>query len=398
MTIVFALVLTGGFAAGFIYFLLKCPSSSVTWVIMLPLFIAFAVISVLSILQAFFGYCSFDDETGIEFSYGFARPIKVSLFALESFYTYTDGINISYKTQKGGMDCTKKIKVPIEFEHLQLLNEWLDLHAENQYAKEVTGSVREFSEAHSELSDEKKEALFKRIHLVAKILNWTGIAIAVMLFASTFAGKTYMRAALIVCAAYPLVMLLVMKFSKGAFRLNVKETDVNPSLYSAFMWCSISLALIGISLLDQIYSIPRMIFTSALVTLLVMGLYWLCSCDAEKNEPSMSKLSTKLLTILSLFVILYFYGFGLTIDADIMFDFSKSEVYEATVSDMHIVEGKHTDYYIDVFPWIDDSAEHKEISVGKSLYENLSTGNAVIIKLHQGLFYIPWYSVVKAEE
>ena len=234
MTIVFALVLTGGFAAGFIYFLLKCPSSSVTWVIMLPLFIAFAVISVLSILQAFFGYCSFDDETGIEFSYGFARPIKVSLFALESFYTYTDGINISYKTQKGGMDCTKKIKVPIEFEHLQLLNEWLDLHAENQYAKEVTDSVREFSEAHSELSDEKKEALFKRIHLVAKILNWTGIVIAVMLFASTFAGKTYMRAALIVCAAYPLVMLLVMKFSKGAFRLNVKETDVNPSLYSAY--------------------------------------------------------------------------------------------------------------------------------------------------------------------
>ena len=65
--------LSAVFLFGFLFFLLTEVHPAVTWGLMLPLFILSGTLSVFSILEAFFAYCSFDNENGIEFYSGFAK-------------------------------------------------------------------------------------------------------------------------------------------------------------------------------------------------------------------------------------------------------------------------------------------------------------------------------------
>ena len=86
--------LSAAFLFGFLFFLLTEVHPAVTWGLMLPLFILSGTLSVFSVLEAFFAYCSFDDENGIEFYSGFAKVKKIPVSSLQSFLITQKGISI----------------------------------------------------------------------------------------------------------------------------------------------------------------------------------------------------------------------------------------------------------------------------------------------------------------
>lgn len=107
--------LSATFLFGFLYFLLTEVGFAVTWGIMFPLFILFGTFSVLGILEAFFAYCSFDDENGIEFYSGFGKVKKIPVSSLQSFLITQTGISILYKTLIRGIEKVKLFTVSIYF-------------------------------------------------------------------------------------------------------------------------------------------------------------------------------------------------------------------------------------------------------------------------------------------
>ncbi|MBM7024100.1 hypothetical protein [Treponema sp. Marseille-Q4523] len=395
ITVAGGILLSAIFLCGFLFFLFTELRSVVTWAIMFPLFIVFAAVSVFGISEALFSYCSFDDENGIEFYSGFTKVKKIPVSSLQGFLVTERGISISYKTVINDGEKIKSLTVSAYFQNLQLLNEWLDSHTYNLYVEQVTQSVKEFTDSHCELSDDEKSRLFQKIHMVARILKWGGTIISVLFIAAIFLGRSFLYIGFIVCAAYPILLLLIMRFSNGEIRLNVKDTDVYPSLLSPFYFCSGALCLLAVVFTAQIYSLSKQLCVSAFVMLVMSFLYYICANESGKKTEE--KHSTKILTVISVLFLMFLYGFGFSVCANIMFDKSKPAVFEVTVINQRVSKGKHTYYYLKVSPWIDGKTNQKEISVGSRLYAEVDPGDTVKIKLYKGFFDVPWFKTVNAK-
>ena len=380
---------------GFLFFLFTELHSVTTWGVMFPLFIVFTAISVFGIREAFFAYCSFDDENGIEFYSGFTKVKKIPVSSLQAFLTTQNGISIKYKTVINGTEKIKSFTVSTDFQNLQSLNEWLDSHTHNLYAEQITQSVKEFSESHSELSDDEKGKLLQKTHMIARILKWGGAIIAVLFIAIIFFDISFIRIGFIVCAVYPILLFLIMRFSNGEIRFDVKATDLYPSLLDPFCFCSAALCLLAAAYTDRIYSLSKQLCVSLFVALIMFALYYICASKSEKEIAG--KRSTRILAVGSVVFFMFLYGFGVSVSANIMFDKSKPAVFEATVINQRISKGKHTDYYLKVSPWIDGTTNQKEISVGSRLYSEVESGDTVKIKLYKGFFGVPWFTAVNAK-
>lgn len=384
-------LLTAGFLWGFLYFVINKLNPAVTWALMFPLFLIFSTLSVLGIREAFYAYCIFDDEAGIEFYSGYTKVKKIPVDMLDSFMPVNDGIVISYKLSKYDSPKMKKIKVSSYYKDIDLLNEWLDSHTRNIYKEQVIKSIEEFREAHSELKDKEKAKLYQKNQKIAKILKIIGIIIALLPVASIFLNVNWLKICFVVCAAYPVFLIVILRFFNGEIRFNEKTTDIQPGVFSPFMFCSASLMIIALVNMDMIYSFSKQFLAVALTALAMTILYFLCANEAEKNMGG--KKAGKTANVICMFIIFSMYGIGLTMPGNIMFDKSEPVVYESTVVDQRVSHGKSTNYYLKLSPWINEKKEFKEVSVGKTLYSNVQAGSTVYVKLYKGYFGIPWFKV-----
>ena len=384
---IFAFAMTGGSGAGFFILLFKDADSLITWAAIFPLFIALTAISFLGIRQTFFAYCSFDDEAGMEFYYGIGKPLKIPLSALSDFYPLPDGISISCTVNKNGKKHKKMLRVPADFQQIQLLYEWLNEHAANTFMEEVKVSAQEFSEEHSVLSDEEKNQLLKKNWAVAKLFDWTGIAIAIFFFVSIFLGGQIKKIAFCICASYPLLLLMAARFSNGNIRFISRRSDVCPGLFWSFFYCSIALSASAFLYLDSVYSIQKMMAVSAVSVIFAASLYVALAADAEKRNLK----SLAGILILTAFM----YGGGTALTANVIFDSSEPALYEATVLGKRISGGRHKRKYLDISPWIDGKTEHKEVAAAGILYAESEAGDKVSVKLYGGKLGIPYFRVSK---
>lgn len=384
-----ALILSVGFTWGFVYFLFTEPRSIVTWSIIFPLFVIFISLSILSIREAFFAYCSFDNENGIELYSGIRKVKKIPVSSIDSFLIFDNGISISYRKLIKDEEKVKSLIVSNYFQNLQSLYEWLDFHARNLNMERFTQSFDEFNESHSELTNDEKNKLLQKTYLFAKILKWTGLIIAILLFASLFINRSFMKVSLIICGMYPIVLFLIMHFSNGEIRFNIKDSDLYPSLLSPFLFCSSALLLSSIIFFDQIYSFPKQFCISTLIAIIMFLFYYVC---ASKSERKMEEnIFSRILNIFSILFFMFLYGFGFSVPVNIIFDKSEPAIYKVDVINQRVSKGKHTDYYLEVAPWIDGKTTNKEISVGSRVYSEVEVGDKVNVKLYKGFLGVPWY-------
>ena len=395
VAVVSGIFLSATFLFGFLYCLLTEVGFAVSWGLMFPLFILFGTFSVLGILEAFFAYCSFDDENGIEFYSGFGKVKKIPVSSLQSFLITQTGISILYKTLIRGIEKVKLFTVSIYFQNLQSLNEWLDSHTHNLYAELIAQSIKEFAESHDELSDDEKSRLLQKTYMIARILKWGGAIISILFIACIFLGRSFMHIGFIVCAVYPILWFLIIRFSNGEIRFNVNNTDLYPSLLAPFCFCSAALCILAVAYIDQIYSFSKQFSVSVVVMLVMFFLYYICTSEFEKKIEE--KRSTRILTVAGVLFLMFFYGFGFSVSANIMFDKSKPIVFEAAVINQRVSKGRRTNYYFEVSPWIDGKTNQKEVSVRRALYFEVEPGDMVKIRLYKGFLGVPWFVVVSAK-
>jgi len=395
VAVVSGIFLSATFLFGFLYFLLTEVGSAVAWGLMFLLFILFGTLSVLGILETFFAYCSFDDENGIEFYSGFGKVKKIPISSLQSFLITQKGISISYKTLIGGIEKIKSFRVSIYFQNLQSLNEWLDSHTHNLYVEQVAQFIKEFAESHDELSDDEKSRLLQKTYMIARILKWGGAILSILFIACIFLGRSFMHIGFIVYAVYPILLFLIIRFSNGEIRFNVNNTDLYPNLLAPFCFCSAVLCILAVAYIDQIYSFSKQLSVSVFVTLVMFFLYYICASKFEKKIEE--KRSTRILTVASVLFLMFLYGFGFSVSANVMFDKSKPIVFEAVVINQRVSSGSHTNYYFEISPWIDGKTNQKEVSVRSALYYEVEPGDMVEIRLYKGFLGVPWFVVVNAK-
>ena len=243
------------------------------------------------------------------------------------------------------------------------------------------------------LFDDEKGKVLKNLYFIARILKWSGALIAVFFAASLFLSVKLIPFAFIICAGYPILLFLIMFFAKGEIRFNAKDTDLYPNIFSPFCYCSASLCIMSVSFVKYVYSFSKLFSTCTIIMVITFFLYFLCASKAEKNISK--KLSGKILNFASLMLFMYIYAFGFTTPANIIFDKSNAKVYQASVINERVSKGKHTNYYLELSPWIDEKISSKEISVGENLYAEVEKGDTVTVKLYKGFLDIPWFKVSK---
>lgn len=251
---------------------------------MLLVFSILTFLGICYIRKEFFSYCTFDDETGIEFSSGFSKAKKIPVSSLLSFMSTTTGTTINYKDVTDDTEKIKSITVPADFKNIKSLNEWLKSHTNNMLTEELTQSIEKFNESHSELSDEEKIKHLKKLHLIAKILKWCGAIIAVSFYIFSLLDRNFMKIGFIICAAYPVLLFLIMRFSNGEFRFDKKTTDIYPDILSPFCFCSVALFMQTITYSELVYSFLKQFLVSILVTQVMFFLYYICACSDEKKR------------------------------------------------------------------------------------------------------------------
>lgn len=278
---------------------------------------------------------------------------------------------------------------------MQSLNEWLDSHTHNLYAELIAQSIKEFAESHDELSDDEKSRLLQKTYMIARILKWGGAIISILFIACIFLGRSFMHIGFIVCAVYPILLFLIIRFSNGEIRFNVNNTDLYPSLLAPFCFCSAALCILAVAYIDQIYSFSKQFSVSVVVMLVMFFLYYICTSEFEKKIEE--KRSTRILTVAGVLFLMFFYGFGFSVSANIMFDKSKPIVFEAAVINQRVSKGRRTNYYFEISPWIDGKTNQKEVSVRSALYSEVEPGDIVKIRLYKGFLGVPWFVVVSAK-
>ena len=371
VAVVSGISLSATFLFGFLSFLLTEVGFAVTWGLM------------------------FDDENGIEFYSGFGKVKKIPISSLQSFLITQKGISISYKTLIGGIEKIKSFTVSIYFQNLQSLNEWLDSHTHNLYVEQVAQFIKEFAESHDELSDDEKSRLLQKTYMIARILKWGGAIISILFIACIFLGRSFMHIGFIVCAVYPILLFLIIRFSNGEIRFNVNNTDLYPNILAPFCFCSAVLCILAVAYIDQIYSFSKQLSVSVFVTLVMFFLYYICASEFEKKIEE--KRSTRILTVAGVLFLMFLYGFGFSVSANVMFDKSKPIVFEAAVINQRVSKGRRTNYYFEISPWIDGKTNQKEVSVRRALYSEVEPGDMVEIRLYKGFLGVPWLVVVSAK-
>jgi hypothetical protein len=88
------------------------------------------------------------------------------------------------------------------------------------------------------------------------------------------------------------------------------------------------------------------------------------------------------------------YSYGAIVEANGLFDSSRSRLYAVKVTDHRVVRGSRggKTYYLKVAPW-GSQVEDTEVSVSRRMYEQTKVSDTVHIGARSGYFNIPWYYV-----
>lgn len=370
--------------------------------IFLPLTLLMAPLSVCWIIVALKAEITFDDEK-LTIKSGFSTK-TIAVRDIVSFLARTDVISITYKKRTDSGEKIRRFVVSQFYKNREMLEEWLSERVENSFVTSANKEFEEFKESEMEkgLSEDEQTNLLLKAHKAARIIEITGIVVALLFFASNFLAffcpssltSLLNKVTFVVCAVYPLLLFPVLRFSGGMLRFEAGTGVVYPSLMPGFVYASISLFLEAHSYFDSLLHLTDTVFIPLLFTAALTFFYLICASDSEKK--GVTGAAAKLLYILGIMLVFFFYSLSVSIFVNIRFDCSEPEVSEATVLEMEReYRGKRYHYELTVSPWIDGKLNEKEIEVSKSLYSRTQKGDSVVLGLYKGRLGIPWFVCAK---
>jgi hypothetical protein len=214
---------------------------------------------------------------------------------------------------------------------------------------------------------------------IAKVLN--GISIAAMVWGLFFPRPNEVMIALL--AGLPLVAIAMLAPSKGLYHMGGLRSDRRPSLGPAFLGCGLVLSLralqeINLHPLYWVTAITSAILVGGILTLIVVR------ADARSREGTWALI----------LVVASVYSYGAIAEADTLLDWSTPTINEVLVLRKHYSSGRRgtPSWYLRVERSVSFPEPH-DVPVSGTLYQSVSPGQTVCIKLYSGALNIPWYFV-----
>ncbi len=184
-----------------------------------------------------------------------------------------------------------------------------------------------------------------------------------------------------VVAALPWAVLLFVAASRGLYRFGGRLFDGHPNVFASF---SVPGVMLGLSALRDFEvtgwwaAIAAGIGGSIVLTLLAA----IVDPDLRRDWWAGSFLA----------LLMTFYGFGAFLQANAILDRSPMQVIPVVVIDKHLTTGTPTTRNLRLKPW-GPYAQPGDVSVVRSLYDAVRSGDSVCIHLRSGALGIPWYVV-----
>ncbi len=231
------------------------------------------------------------------------------------------------------------------------------------------------------LTEQEREATLTQARKVAFWLNGIGYAIMAWL---VFYPEPY-RWAVLAGAVYPLVLTLVSFKYKGIFRLNTKNNSAHPSITPGLLAAGIGIAL------RALMDVELLRFADILPWVAGVAAFTFAFLLSTTNEFKYTKLKDATIAAL-IFLLLSFYGYGVSVEANFLLDNSAPQEFEAQVTDKHISNGKTTTYYLTLAPW-GPRKEAEDITVTEEYYEQIPAGETIPVLLYSGALDVPYLVV-----
>lgn len=275
----------------------------------------------------------------------------------------------------------KRIKISQYIGGYHEILTWLTTKYENLDIKNAQAEEQEIlNDENVGWSREIREEKLSNAKKISKIINWLGgISFAWTLFYPKPYDYAVLSALII-----PIIALIAVK-SSGLIRIDQKNGSAYPSIIYALIFPS--MGLMARALFDyDIFDYSNVWLKTALVSVTFIFILLI-----NQKEITFRK-KQDFLTISSLIMFLFAYGFGTVIYLNCNLDKSEPEHFTATIIDKRVSTGKHTSYYLKLTAW-GKQKEVDEVSVSKGLYKRVEIDNEINIYFRNGKFEIPWYIV-----
>jgi hypothetical protein len=265
-----------------------------------------------------------------------------------------------------------------DFANYEILTDWIrgkfidldkiDLERENEELLHDTtlGSTE----------NEREEKLSKARQVAIAYTVWGFI----MFFVLLWIRNSY--ASLLVGVLYPILGIIIMKFSFGLIKfLNNSQKSIYSGIGIGFCMPILILFITSIAEYEVLSFTKALPIATVIAIILFVLLY---NVGINKTTGSITGQIVFILIISSLF------GFGSTVVTNCLFDKSVPTEFKTTVVDEYISSGKGAHYHLKLNPWKSDQ-NVREIDVSESTYEKTPIGSPVIIEEKKGFFNIPWF-------
>lgn len=276
----------------------------------------------------------------------------------------------------------KRIKISQYIGGYQEILSCLAMKYENLDIKNAQAEEQEIlNDQNIGLSKEIREEKLSNARRISRIINWLGG----ISFAWTVFYPKPCDFAMLSALVIPIIALIAVKFSGGLIRIDQKNDSAYPSTIYAFIFPS--LGLMTRSFFDyDIFDYSNVWLKAVIVTVAFLFILLI------NQKEIMFKKKQDFLTVSSMAMFLFAYGFGAIIYLNCNLDKSEPQHYTATILDKRISTGKHTSYYLELTIW-GQQREIDEVSVSKGLYNRVKVDNEINIYIRNGKLEIPWFIV-----
>lgn len=179
----------------------------------------------------------------------------------------------------------------------------------------------------------------------------------------------------------PWLAVAITMRSGGLFRIDARNNDPHPHLAIPFLAPGLVLTIRAVNDV-HLLEWRTALYVSICVAFALAAMTIIADRSLKKEKASM----------FAIILLTTFYGYGASMEANVIFDRGVPTVYSAQVLGKKTLSGKSTSYKLTLTPW-GPKREPDEVSVSRKWYELLRPGDTVCPVLHEGALHIRWYRV-----
>lgn len=344
-------------------------------VLLVPTSIGMAMFMIYGLLSTYKGKLIIHSDKVIEI--GVFKDQQLELSNIKGFRIDR---NYAYLIPKN--DESKVIKVSHFIENKSTFDQWLYA---NFLDVDIIEGAREIEEimANEQFGTtvDEREGKLKRARVVARLLNVMGSLLAALLF---FYPRPYGLLTLI-ALILPVFILASLHFFKGLIRIDQKSNSGFPSIFYGLIFPGMALAFR--SYMDFDILEYRNLWLPTIAITIATSLIMISSTSEIKFKKAADYAN-----VVSIVIFVFVYSTGAIINYNCFYDNSQPEHFSSEILNMRISTGKSTTYYVELASW-GLATESDEVSISKSLYNQLEIGKSVNIYLMQGKLNIPWFEI-----